>query len=67
MTSEQKAAFINAQAALLNARVASMQSQNTERERNGCAHAYGEQQWDALLSEFEPILGHNAVIEFFQS
>ena len=65
MTPEQKAAFINAQIALMNAEKEIMLSENYERERKGHAPAYGPEQWQAFYDKWEAILGYNAVTKFF--
>lgn len=67
MTPEQKAAFVVAQAALLNARVAGMTAENQYRSSRGLTIAYGEDAFVSLEREFEGTLGHNAVLLFFAS
>lgn len=67
MTPEQKAAFVVAQAALLNTRVAGMEAENQQRQYRGLAPAYGEDAFISLEREFESTLGHNAVLLFFAS
>lgn len=66
MTPEQKAAFINAQTALFNAKIQEMLAANREREDQGYAPAYGESAFDELITEYEPIIGYNAVLALFR-
>lgn len=66
MTPEQKAAFINAQTALFYAEMEIMKAENIDRERHGHSPANGPEQWANLYKEWEPILGYNAVINFFK-
>lgn len=65
MTSEQKAAFINAQVALCNAELEEMKATNSSRLRDGMAPAYGEFQFEQFQNRWEAILGYNALIKFF--
>jgi len=67
MTPEQKAAYVMAQAALLNAKVASMQAENAVREQLGYAEAYGVKEWEDVLEKAQRVIGHNAIIKFFES
>ena len=67
MTPEQKAAFVVAQAALFNARVAGMVAENQYRTSRGLMVAYGEDAFASLEREFSAVLGHNAVVLFFAS
>lgn len=67
MTPDQKSAYINAQAALLNAEIAMMQAENTHRELCGNSIAYGGDEFQKVIDKYEFILGHNAVIERFRS
>ena len=64
MTPEQKAAFINAQAACAMAAIAGMQALNAERQANGYALAYDEAAFAAVPDRY--CIGHNAVVTFFQ-
>lgn len=66
MTPEQKAAFINAQTALLNCEVAGMIAENQARQRNGYALAYTEEAFDFIYKKYEPVLGYNAIIQCFR-
>ena len=65
MTNEQKAAFINAQFQMMAAEKEMMIAENNERESHGHSIAYGGQQWLLFIEKWEPILGHNSLIEFF--
>ena len=66
MTPEQRAAFINAQTCMMQAELAMMAAENTERDRNGYSLAYSGAEFSAFLARWEPVLGYNAVISFFQ-
>lgn len=66
MTAEQKAAFINAQTAMMQAETQVMLSENEERGRRGLAMANGPEQWEAHIKKWENTLGYNAVLGFFQ-
>lgn len=63
MTAEQKAAFIVAQVACANVRVAAMQAENLHYLHQGQPPRYGEADFDAVPDQF--VIGHNAVISFF--
>jgi len=65
MTPEQKAAFVVAQAALLNARIAAMNAANANRAITGLSPAYDEGDFAKLESYYEGALGWNAVITLF--
>ena len=67
MTPEQKAAFILSQVAMLTLEVEMMKAANMEREHHGHALAYSETQFADLFKQFEPVLGHNAVLAYFQA
>ncbi len=62
MDKESRIALIIAQAAMLNAEIAMAQAANQEREHKGLAIAYGEGEMFAIMQQYEPVLGHNAVI-----
>jgi len=66
MNNNMAAAYIMAQASMLNARIAMMKAANTERERAGMAPAYGEEAFSSLIEEYDTVLSHNSVVEFFQ-
>jgi hypothetical protein len=67
MTPEQKAAYVNAQAALLTAKIVAMVAANQERIDKGFSQAYSEASFDELIREFENAsLGHNAVLTLFE-
>lgn len=55
MTDGQKAAFVIAQAALLNAEIAILQARGAT-----------EEDFDRVLTRYEPVLGYNALVSFFQ-
>lgn len=63
---ELKAAFINAHVAIFNCRVAGMQAENRHRLDCGNSIAYGVEQFADLEAEFEPVLGHNALIAYIK-
>lgn len=65
MNDDQKAAFINAQSALLNCEVAGMIAENQSRQRQGYSLAYAEDAFDAVYKNYEGVLGANAVINLF--
>lgn len=67
MTPNQAAAFVIAQAAMMNARIAGMVAENQCRERRGDSPAFGEAEFAAVEQEYGGTLGHNAVIEIFRS
>lgn len=64
MTPEQKAAYIMAQAAALNARVAGMRAENDWRISCGNSIAYTEEHFEAVVTEYG--CHHNQTIAFFQ-
>lgn len=66
MTPEQKAAFINAQVAMLNARVAGMVAENQMRLARGETIAYADDSFAVLEREYEGTLSHNAITSFFR-
>lgn len=55
MTPEQKAAYVVAQAALLNAEIAQLQSEPR----------YGEETYYEVVQRYQATIGHNAVMELF--
>lgn len=63
MTSEQKAAFIIAQAACAVAKIAGMQVENQIAFAGGLEIRYRKEHFDAVANY--GVLGHNAVITFF--
>lgn len=65
MTPEQKASFINAQTALMLCEMESMKAANALRARRDEAVAYDEEAFYAVISKYEPVLGHNSMIDFF--
>lgn len=66
MTPEQTAAFVNAQAALLNAEIQSMVAANQDRLARGLSMAYGEEEFCARTEQYESVLSHNAVLQLYQ-
>ncbi len=66
MTPEQKAAFINAQTAMMHAEMQGMIAENWERQQRGHSLAHGPQQWQEFQSRWETVIGYNAVILFFR-
>lgn len=65
MTAEEKAAFINAQTALMLIEKEIMTAENLEREKQGLSHANGPSQWQALYDNYIHIIGYNACHELF--
>ena len=65
MTPEQKAAYIYAQATLMNAERMMMEQENAERLRDGYTVAYGVEQMGDWHKEWESVLGCNALLQFF--
>lgn len=66
MNDELKAAFLNAQTALLNAEIQGMVAENQHRMACGNSVAYGEEAFDAAIKRYEGILGYNAMITFIK-
>lgn len=66
MTPEQQSAFIIAQAAMLNAEIATMQAENLHRASRGEATAYTEEVFQATTDKYS-CLTHNAVLSLFGS
>lgn len=64
MNEEQKAAFINAQAAMLNVRVAAMQAANLNAASPEVI-PYKENDFIGLMDQYENTIGHNACIQLF--
>ena len=65
MTSEQKAAYIIAQAAAASAVIAGMQAENAYREARGEAQAYPQHEFENVIHQYG--IHHNAIIGFFNS
>lgn len=65
MTDEQKAAFIQSQAACAIAEIAAMQAENQVRLSRGEAQAYDEEAFMSVQRTY--VISHNAVIEFMRS
>lgn len=64
MTPEQKAAFINAQCAITNAKIAGMVSANMTCASQFKPPQYSEKDFEAASNDH--VLGWNAVILFFE-
>jgi hypothetical protein len=67
MTSEEKAAFISAQTQMMINEREIMTAENIERERQCQTPANGPDQWADWHKRWEPVLGYNALITFFNS
>lgn len=65
MTPEQKAAFIMGQAAMLNAILAGMLSENQMRLHRGEAPAYTEEAFQRVIAEYS-ILSWNGALEYLR-
>jgi len=63
VTPEQKAAYIQAQAACAMADIAGMQAENTYRENRGETTAYDEASFAEIPNRYG--IHHNAVVGFF--
>lgn len=64
MTAEERAAFIMAQAACLNAEVAGMVAENTFREMRGETIAFVQNDFLAIINS--SICHHNAAVSFLR-
>ncbi len=64
MTPAERAAFIMAQAACLNAEVAGMVAENTYREMRGETIAFGEDAFQEVIDK--SVCNHNAAISFLR-
>ena len=64
MTPEQKAAFVIAQAACMNAELEAMKAANIDRLERGYSTAYGEDEFLSIPAKYG--LEHNTVVAFFQ-
>lgn len=64
MSSERRAAFIQAQAACAMAEIAGMQAENQHRLSLGHSIAYGHDAFMAVQDSY--LIGHNAVIEYLR-
>ena len=51
MTTEERAAFLIAQAAILNAEIAGMVAENMQREACGHSMAYGEEAFQQVIDK----------------
>ena len=63
MTNEQKAAYINAQAAVLAGTIAGMQAENTYRQHRGETIAYSQDAFIKVIDESG--CHHNACLALF--
>lgn len=66
MNEESRAAYIIAQSALLNAEIAMMQAANQDRLGRGCGIAYGENEFFAVFSRYDVVIGHNPCIAWLR-
>ena len=60
-------AFILAQTALLNCRLAGMQAENQQRAQLGHSMAYGDEHFAQVEREFEAMIGFNEILEMGRS
>ena len=65
MTNDQAAAFVVAQAALLQTRVAGMVAHNMHQMQIGGSQMYTEEAFTALHNEFDAVIGYKAVVRLF--
>lgn len=66
MNENQAAAYVAAQTALLNCRVAGMVAENQHQVSCGNSVAYAADEFLAVEREFESMIGHNAVQELYR-
>lgn len=66
MTPEQTAAYIAAQTAFMNCRVAGMVAENMQRAATGQSMAFTDADFAGVEAEFEPILGESAIVKLYQ-
>ena len=64
MDDAQRAAFVMAQAALLNAEIAAMTAENQATIAMGSPPPYTLGNFREVIGRYEGILGHNAAINF---
>lgn len=64
MNDDLKAAFINAQASMLQVEISGMLAENQHRIACGNSIAYGEDAFIELQKRYEPILGYNSLVAF---
>jgi len=67
MTQEQKAAFIYAQAAMLKVELILLQAQIVVLKQDGFDPEAEVLAIEDLKTRWEPVLGYNAMIEFFNN
>ena len=66
MTAEQKAAYVMAQAAMLNAEIAAAQAENENRAHRGLSPEYDEKViFDNIIRRYEPNLDPQYLAQFF--
>ena len=63
----ERAAFLIAQAAMLNAEVARMQAENQHRMNCGNSIAYADAEFQAVIGSYESTLGYNGALLFLRS
>ncbi len=66
MSPEQSAAFVFAQASMMNIEAEEMRAENAEREQRGASPAYGSTQWALFRERWEPVLGYNAILSLYR-
>lgn len=66
MTAEQKAAFIVAQTQMMVSERHMMMVENDERINQGLSPAYGSDEWQDWYQNWERVLGHNSLVDFFK-
>lgn len=63
MRLEAKVAFVQAQTAMLNARIAGMVAENMQRDAVGNSMAYHQADFEAVIREYSQ-LEHNPLVSF---
>ena len=63
----ERAAFLIAQAAMLNAEIARMQAENQHRMNCGNNIAYGDAEFRSVIAQYESTLGYNGALLFLRS
>lgn len=61
----ERAAYVMAQAALLQCRVAGMVAENQQRDHLDESVAYDDDAFLEVEREFQPLIGHEALVELF--
>ncbi len=67
MNQNQAAAFIAAQAAILNCRVEALKAENQYRMACGHSPAYGEEAFRSVEVDFDPVISYNAIMQLYQN